>query len=185
MQKGRTGCVRTERRNIVTKVINLFSGPGAGKSTTAAGIFYLMKRNGHSVELVQEYAKECVWDNSIDKMADQFYLLAKQNRRLDRLVGKVDYIVTDSPLLLCAYYGDKYGRHPDIIVPVTTILFNKYDNHNYFLERTKPFDPRGRLGGEDNAREADAGIKELLKMHSYTTLTEGPETVNEIYRGLI
>lgn len=166
----------------MTKVINLFAGPGAGKSTTAAGVFYHMKRKGASVELVTEYAKECVWDNSIDKMADQFYLLAKQNRRLDRLVGKVDYIVTDSPLLLCAYYGEKYGKHPDIIVPVTTILFNKYDNVNYFLERTKPFDPRGRLGGEDNAKESDRGIKDILKTHSYETLIESETTALDIVR---
>jgi len=28
------------------KVINLFAGPGAGKSTTAAGLFYYMKKLG-------------------------------------------------------------------------------------------------------------------------------------------
>lgn len=164
----------------MTKVINLFAGPGAGKSTTAAGLFYQMKKQGKSVELVTEYAKECVYENSLDKMADQFYLLAKQNRRLDRLVDKVDYIITDSPLLLCAYYGNLYGHYPDIIVPVTKALFDKYDNINFFIKRTKPFDPRGRLGGEDNAKRADEGIKDLLKSFSYTEVVDGPNILINI-----
>jgi len=40
-----------------TKVINLFAGPGAGKSTTAAGLFAEMKRANVDVELVTEYVK--------------------------------------------------------------------------------------------------------------------------------
>jgi hypothetical protein len=34
------------------KVINLFAGPGCGKSTLAAGIFSLLKFHGVLVELV-------------------------------------------------------------------------------------------------------------------------------------
>lgn len=166
----------------MTKVINFFAGPGAGKSTTAAGLFYTMKKLGKSVELVTEYAKECVYDNSIDKMADQFYLLAKQNRRLDRLVGKVDYIITDSPLLLCAYYGELYGRHFDIIDTVSRQLFDKYDNLNVFIHRNKPFNPNGRLGGEDNAKRADVGILKMLAAHdeNYCELLDGPEIVDDM-----
>ena len=44
------------------KVINLFGGPGCGKSTTAADLFARMKLRGLSVELVTEYAKDVVWD---------------------------------------------------------------------------------------------------------------------------
>lgn len=41
--------------------INLFAGPGTGKSTTAAGVFFEMKRSGMSVEYVTEYAKSLVF----------------------------------------------------------------------------------------------------------------------------
>jgi len=47
------------------KVINLFGGPGCGKSTAAAGLFHLMKSNHMSVELVNEFAKEIVWENNL------------------------------------------------------------------------------------------------------------------------
>ena len=42
------------------KVINLFAGPGAGKSTTAAGLFHLMKIAGMNVELVTEFSRSWV-----------------------------------------------------------------------------------------------------------------------------
>jgi hypothetical protein len=41
----------------MTVVVNLFGGPGTGKSTTASGVFYHLKRDNRNVELVQEYAK--------------------------------------------------------------------------------------------------------------------------------
>lgn len=144
------------------KVINLFAGPGAGKSTTAAGLFHKMKKLGLNVELVTEYAKEKVYENARDIMTDQLYLLAKQNRKLERLRGVVDYAITDSPLLLCAYYGKMYGKHPEIVVPLAKKIFETYENINFFIIRTKSFNPVGRLGGEDNAIKADEDIKKLV-----------------------
>lgn len=44
------------------KVISLWAGPGAGKSTTAAALFNLMKRERFEVELVTEVAKD--WTTS-------------------------------------------------------------------------------------------------------------------------
>ena len=45
------------------KVISLFAGPGAGKSTAAAGLFNLMKCKGESCELVTEVAKGMTYEN--------------------------------------------------------------------------------------------------------------------------
>jgi hypothetical protein len=151
-------------------VINFFAGPGAGKSTTAAALFSIMKKAGKSVELVTEYAKEKVYDNSLDVMKDQLYMLAHQNRRLERLRGKVRVAITDSPLLLSAYYGELYGNHPEIIYPLAFKLFNTYINKNFFIERTGEYDPRGRLGGEDNALRADVGIRLMLKDTPHTVV---------------
>ena len=39
----------------MTKVINLFGGPGAGKSTIASGLFYHMKIAGYNVEMTGEW----------------------------------------------------------------------------------------------------------------------------------
>jgi hypothetical protein len=165
----------------MTKIINLFAGPGSGKSTTAAGLFHKMKKKGLSVELVTEYAKEKVWENSKEILSDQLYLLAKQNRRLERLRGKVDWVITDSPLLLGAYFGEKYGEHPEIVVPATHGIFKTYDNLNFFILRTKPFDPRGRVGNEEGARRADAGIKEILASYSVTEVVDDEGILDNIF----
>lgn len=50
---------------------------------------------------------------------------------------------------------------------ITPALFNTYDNINFFIERTKPYNPKGRLGGEDNAIKSDQEILQLLKEGSY------------------
>mgnify|MGYP003129463111 CR=1 FL=1 len=46
--------------SIKSKIINFFGGPGIGKSTQAAGLYTLMKKNGMSVELTYKY-NQIVW----------------------------------------------------------------------------------------------------------------------------
>ena len=135
---------RERRRNM--KVINFFGGPGTGKSTASSGLFYRMKKNNLNCEYVTEYAKELVWEERFNIINnDQLYILARQHRYIDRLKGKVDYVVTDSPLLLSAIYA---GHNEDQSAPLkdadglrlfqalTLRLFNKYDNYNFFLLTT-------------------------------------------------
>ena len=85
------------------KIINLIGEPSAGKSTIAAELFAKMKKAGYNVELVTEYAKDMVWENRNEMFSHQDYIFAKQNRRLARLNGKVDYVITDAPLILSLY----------------------------------------------------------------------------------
>ena len=84
-------------------VINLLGSPGSGKSTTAALLFGEMKKRGYSVDLVPEYAKELIWEGREATFEDEVYIFAKQNHRVFRLNGKVDFIVTDAPLLQKLY----------------------------------------------------------------------------------
>ena len=86
------------------KVINFFGGPNSGKSTKAAGLFYKMNMAGYSVELVNEFAKECVWEDNVPMLKDQLYMLAHQHRKILRLEGKVEYVITDSLILSYYYY---------------------------------------------------------------------------------
>lgn len=168
------------------KVINLFGGPGSGKSTTAAGLFYKMKREGLNVELVTEYAKDKVWDNSIDVLLDQLYVFAKQNRRLYRLRDKVDCVITDSPILLSIYYGEKYGSHRydfEHLKALVVEVFNSYENRNFFINRTKPFKQEGRLCSEEGAKKSDIEIKTMLRELEigYVSLPDSDTIVQEIY----
>lgn len=143
------------------KIINLFGGPGCGKSTTRAGLFSLMKINRINCEEVTEYAKDAVWDNSKDILADQLFVLANQNRRLFRLQNKVEWAISDSPLLLSIHY-----RTPDYLPKTLESLiwelWDQYENYNFFLERTKPYSGIGRLQTESEAKAIDLEIKRLL-----------------------
>ena len=57
-----------------TIIINLFAGPGAGKSTGAAFIFSKLKMLGIDAELVTEFAKDKVWEQNKEAFKCQFYI---------------------------------------------------------------------------------------------------------------
>ena len=92
----------------MTKVICLCGGPGVGKSTVATGLFSALKQRKVSCEYVSEYAKEVVWEGTHKLLENQIHIFAEQFRRQFRLLGKVDYIVTDSPLILSSVYFRDY-----------------------------------------------------------------------------
>ena len=88
-----------------TKYINFFGGPGVGKSTKSAQYFALLKKQGLEVELVTEVAKDLVWEERHRTLDFQAYVTTKQYRNLKRLQGKVDYVITDGPVLLGQIYA--------------------------------------------------------------------------------
>lgn len=47
-----------------TLIVNLYGGPGTGKSTGAAYIFSKLKMDGIDAEYVTEFAKDKVWEGS-------------------------------------------------------------------------------------------------------------------------
>ena len=70
-------------------VINLTGGPGTGKSTLCAQLFYLLKSQDIDVEMATEYVKDLVFEESFKKIENQIYIFGKQHNRLD---GDIDYI---------------------------------------------------------------------------------------------
>ena len=143
-----------------TVVINLFGGPGAGKSTLASELFVLLKRNGHQVELVREYAKSWAYDHKhIDTLMKQTYILAKQAQRESSLYGKVRYIITDCPLALSGYYCQKYLGTPAMSVLMLEFLREAKEagvEHVYYqVPRRKKYNPNGRYESEEEAKAID------------------------------
>lgn len=168
----------------MTKIINLFGGPGAGKSTTAAGLFYRMKKSGMSVELISEYAKDLVWSESLKVLEDQVYVAAKQNRKQHRLLGKVEWIITDSPIVLSAYYAKYCSQNKEMVRNLAYDLFNSYENINIFIQRTKPFVSTGRLCSEGGALKTDKELKEMLRGIEGIELEDNEHIINSIMEAL-
>ena len=142
-------------------IVNLFGAPGAGKSTGAAYIFSQLKMLGVNAELVTEFAKDKVWENSVDVLNDQMYVFGKQYHRISRCADKVDVIVTDSPLLLSTIYnqsellGEEFN---DLVAKI----FKSYTSLNYFITRNKPYNPSGRLQSAEESDVLSGKIKKAL-----------------------
>ena len=143
-----------------TIVVNLIGGPGSGKSTTAAGIFYNLKKLGINCEMALEYAKDKVYEESFKTMDDQFYIFGKQYHRMWRLKNLVDVIITDSPLLLSIYYNKtKSNYFDDLIVE----QYNKFNNMLYILKRDNiEFKQEGRIQNEEESKHIDMEVKNIL-----------------------
>lgn len=143
-----------------TIVINLFGGPGVGKSTISAHLFYHMKMMGINVEMVTEYAKDLTWRESHKVLnTDELYIFAKQNNRMKMCSDKVDFIITDSPILLAMIYdAEKSAQLRDIIL----YEYNKYKNYNFIIKRIKPYVVVGRNQTFTEAQEIDNRIIHLL-----------------------
>jgi RecA/RadA recombinase len=148
-------------------VINFYGGPGSGKSTAAAGLFYNMKIAGYNVELTDEFAKECVWEGNIPMLQDQLWVLGHQHRKILRLSDKVDYIITDSPVLLSPIYRGRYGEslYSDIIDKMALECYNLYEtNINFMLGRQGDFEQKGRAQDLEESLEIDAAIVHQFEM---------------------
>lgn len=144
--------------------INLFGGPCTGKSTSAAGIFYELKKLNQNAEYVPEFAKELLYAEDYTKLSDQLYVLAEQHHRIFRLHGNVDFIIHDSPFLLSAVYIDENPYYSVQEFKKFVInLFNSYNTLNFFLTRDdQPYQDFGRTQTFEEALEIDKQILTLL-----------------------
>ena len=148
------------------KVINFYGGPGSGKSTKAAGLYYKMNMAGFSVELNNEFAKECVWEDNVPMLKDQLFMLAHQHRKILRLVDKVDYVITDSPVMLSGIYRELYDGplYSDLIDKLARECYDKYENINFMLDRPKKiFNQKGRAQTEESSIDIDSAILKMFK----------------------
>lgn len=164
----------------MTKYINLFGGPGVGKSTTAAAIFVEMKRRNMNVELVTEVAKDFVWEGRMKTLDIQPYVTIKQFRNLYRLKGKVDYVISDSPILLGCIYADKYA--PTLPASYKQLIVDLHRQEldpsvNIMLKRVFEYDHIGRYQSEDEAHQLDRDMQNVLDSNNLPSITWTPADV--------
>lgn len=88
---------------------------------------------GYVTEYVSEYAKDLVWDENFQLLdgteAHQLEILKEQLHRIDRLYGKVDFIVTDASILLNAIYNSELTPEYEKMLEM---LNGQYENFNFW-----------------------------------------------------
>lgn len=147
-------------------IINLFGAPGAGKSTGAAYVFSQLKAAGINAELVTEFAKDKVWEETKAVFENQAYIFGKQYFRISRLVGKVDVAITDSPILLSAFYGKNDQVLGKEFNDLTLKVFNHYDSVNVYVHRVKPYNEAGRFQTEAESDKLSEDLLRFLEAHN-------------------
>lgn len=169
-------------------VVNLFGGPGVSKSTTATGIFHDLKKRGINCEYVPEFAKSLVWAERHRDLDLQPYVTVSQWRELAILEGKVEIVVTDSPILLGCVY--QYQGRCLVFENFIRKLHEGFNSLNVFLERDlewHPYQENGRLQTIEQSIEKDEQILKLLSDFEipFSKIKVGPSTVDEIVRNVL
>lgn len=169
----------------MTRVINFFAGPSAGKTTNGLLLSGMLKRDRKDVLYVPEFATELVVAERIPELDDQLYILGEQNHRLYNAKDRFEWVITDGPLLHSLVYLErnwkKYDRESglwqtarDLIVG----LHEQYDNVNFFVDRRhRTFRHLGRVHNEEESKELDTTVKDMLEEQSvdYVTVTSAED----------
>ena len=175
----------------MSKIINLFGGPGIGKSSIASGLTYKLKKKHITCDNPYEFPKVLAWDENHSAIKDQLYELANQHRGIVKSFGKVDYIILDSPILLSLVYrsvykGSEYpatlyeSEHFDKLV---LDIHNQYDSINIVLDRGEGHhNNKERYQSLEESQELDKKIEETLIKNNipYHKIKVGKNTLNKI-----
>jgi hypothetical protein len=148
-------------------LINFVGAPSSGKSMMAALTFVKLKMDHNSSELIQEYAKQLVWENRLEELANQWYVTKKQYDMIKAVYGKVDYVVTDSPLLIGLHYNRYHIDNVCNVEKTEGMIVSKMEEFNniyIFLKRNKnnPYETIGRIHNEEQSIEIEKNLKGLL-----------------------
>lgn len=168
--------------------INLFGGPGTGKSTTATGLFNRMKRKGYQAEYNPEFAKSLTYGKDFTRLKDQLLILATQHHPQWVMQGQVDYVIHDSPTVMGLTYLAKDPHLPEAEFKALSVaIFKTYDNINIFLRRNieaHPYQGYGRTQSLEQAQNKDLEIRALLDDNQipYYEIEVGNKTDKEIYK---
>ena len=157
---------RRERGTYNSLVVNAFGGPGAGKSTACFHIVEELKKMGYVTEYVSEYAKDLVWDENFQLLdgteAHQLEILKEQLHRIDRLYGKVDFIVTDASILLNAIYNSELTPEYEKMLEM---LNGQYENFNFLVQREGKFEEEGRIHSYEESIRKDNEVEQMLQRY--------------------
>lgn len=178
-------------RMYPTKVINIIGGPGCDKSLYTSVIIMYLNLHNKSVELIPDFAKSLVWQKDYDALKNQYHIAQQQFRMLELLDGQVQFLVTECSLPQVLYYN---AHHPENICDVAKtrlqILawYKQHNNVNVLVERgEKKYVHTGRFQDENQAREIDRGLREMLRREGleFTQLMPDVDRIRDFATTLI
>lgn len=146
-------------------LINIFGGPGVGKSVLAAELYIQFSKKNICSEYVGEFAKELVWSKRLELLSNQVYVTSGQIAKMAPL-GQCHVVITDSPVLLGLAYSSK-----EALGEVNSLIANfrkwKIDKKicvkNIYLKRDREkFEQNGRIHNLQESIEKDNQIMQLL-----------------------
>lgn len=160
--------------------------PSVGKSTAAAYIFAKLKMNGVCCEYVSEFAKDKVYEGNAEVFKHQEYLFGEQSYKMARVKGKVNVIVTNSPLILSVVYNQNENLTENFENSVFEI-FNSYTNLNYLICRSHSYEDLGRNQNEKEAEEVRMKLISVLDKYKidYTKIPGTIEFYDLIVKGVM
>lgn len=138
-------------------VVNLFGGPGVGKSTVAAMLFGHYKRRGIRAELLREPAKELLYQGrNLDR--SQILLTALHYQALkDFEAARTQLVIADTALRLNLVYARSKPFYTELVSLVNR-LSREFQEIDVKLTRAVPYQDHGREQSEDEARAIDGRI---------------------------
>jgi nicotinamide riboside kinase len=110
-------------------------------------------------ELARESAKTMVWQGHDYMLKQQDLVTAMQKSEIEQCYHQVAVTICDSPILLGSIYAPHY---PDCYHQFLRWGFDQYNNLNFLIKRTKPFNPNVRLHSEKQSNNVYFHLKELL-----------------------
>jgi ABC-type transporter Mla maintaining outer membrane lipid asymmetry ATPase subunit MlaF len=142
-------------------VVNIFGGPGCGKSTLAALLYSELKRQGIEVEYVNEYPKQLVYEENVLSLQNQILVFATQHHRIWTAARHNQIVITDSPILLSTIYHPETSEHfRELIIE----MHNKFTNLNIVLKRVDSFHSMtGRIHTLQESMQIDTHIHQMLE----------------------
>lgn len=141
-------------------VINIFGGPGIGKSTLAAQIYTELKKRHINIEYIPEFPKELVYEERLLTLTDQIYVFAQQHHKIWTAARHNQLVVTDSPIVLSTVYN------PETSANFRALIFemhNKFNNLNIILKRNpETHSMVGRVHSLTESISIDRRIRDVL-----------------------
>lgn len=167
-------------------VINYFGGPGVGKSVAMAKTFTDLKVRGYNVEMLSEVAKQFIYEDRMNAIKDDYYLVARVNYLLSCISNQVDIVVMDGSILNTNIYSKWNGKYSENFGKVVTSLFYGYDNISIYLKRATEFKSgEGRIHSEEESKTLDKLIEEELKLREVDYKVFSPMKYSDILKHIL